>query len=133
MQNPALDALNIDYRPILACLAIFFVQLVVLGVAFWKLFAKAGQPGWKALIPIYSAYIMLKMVNKPWWWLLLMLIPLAGVVWAIWALNLFIRAFGKQEEYTVLSIFFPQVFFPALAFDKSAVYTNPADAKPYKI
>ena len=59
----------------------FFFLLFELGIivlivaAFWKVFEKAGQPGWAAIVPIYNMYILLKIGGKPGWWLLLMLIP----------------------------------------------------------
>lgn len=133
MQNPALDMLlNFDYRFFVAIGCIFVVQAVLLTVAYWKLFTKAGAPGWAALIPFYNVLIMLKIARKPWWWLLLVLIPLVGLVWGIWALNLFIKSFGKGEEYTVASVFFPHIFLPFLAFDKEAVFMYAPIAKPLK-
>ena len=42
-------------------------------VAMWKVFTKAGQPGWASIIPIYNLYIWCKIVGRPWWWILLML------------------------------------------------------------
>ena len=46
----------------------------------WKVFVKAGKPGWTSIIPIYNAYVLLQIVGKPWWWLILMLIPIVNVV-----------------------------------------------------
>src|ERR1700675_4595636 len=48
---------------------------IFLVVAMWKVFSKAGQPGWAAIIPIYNLYVWCKIVGRPWWWILLMLIP----------------------------------------------------------
>lgn len=133
MQNPALEALNIDMKVVLAIMAVVLLQVVVMAVSMWKLFAKAGHPGWKALIPFYNIFILLKMVGKPWWWFFLMIIPIVNIVFAIWALNLLVRAFGRQDEYTVFTVFFGNVFLPALAFDKQAVYTPPQPKKAYKV
>src|SRR6476620_11535844 len=52
-------------------------------VAMWKVFTKAGQPGWACIIPIYNLYVWCKIVGRPWWWILLMLIPFVNFIIAI--------------------------------------------------
>ena len=94
----------------------FFVQ--------WRIFEKAGKPGWAAIIPIYSTIVLLEIVGKPWWWLLLMLIPIAGIVWAIWTINLLSKSFGKEEGFTVGLILLGFIFYPILAFS-DAKYRGP--------
>ena len=48
------------------CAIIFYILLIIAG---WKIFEKAGEKGWKAIIPIYNMYIMYKIVNmKSWFW-----------------------------------------------------------------
>src|SRR5688572_16303879 len=49
-------------------------------VLYWMLFAKAGQPGWFAIIPIWSSIVLLRVAGRPWWWLLLLLVPILNVV-----------------------------------------------------
>ena len=61
----------------------YFAVIVLLIAAIWKVFSKAGQPGWAAIIPIYNIYVMCKVAGRPGWWLLLMLIPLVNVIIAI--------------------------------------------------
>ena len=75
------------------------VVAVIAGV--WKTFAKAGQPGWAAIIPIYNVYILLKIANRPWWWLLLMLIPLVNLVIAIIVAIDVAKAFGKGAGFGI--------------------------------
>jgi hypothetical protein len=63
--------------------AIFIIYLAVIVfeiAALWQVFVKAGQPGWKAIIPIYNYYIMLKIVGRPGWWLILYIIPLVNII-----------------------------------------------------
>ena len=55
------------------------IALLVI-VAMWKVFTKAGQPGWASIIPIYNLYIWCKIVGRPWWWILLMLIPFVNFI-----------------------------------------------------
>src|SRR3981189_1639320 len=56
---------------------------VLLIAALWKVFTKAGQPGWACLIPIYNIYILCKIVGRPGWWVILMLIPFVNFIIAI--------------------------------------------------
>lgn len=82
----------------------------------WKVFEKAGKPGWAAIIPIYNILIILEIVGKPWWWLLLMCIPIVNFVFTIWAYNLLSLSFGKTTGFTVGMIFLPFIFIPILGF-----------------
>jgi hypothetical protein len=123
------EALNVDPRLLMAIAGIMALQVVVLSAAYWKFFAKAGQPGWKALVPIYNIFVFLKLIRKPWWWFFLLIIPLVNIVFYIWGLNLLVRAFGKKEEYTVAAVFFAYIFLPFLAFDKEAAYVHAPAAK----
>lgn len=47
-------------------------------IAMWRIFTKAGQPGWAAIIPFYNIYVLMKVVGRPGWWLILFLIPLVN-------------------------------------------------------
>ncbi|SEW55448.1 DUF5684 domain-containing protein [Chitinophaga arvensicola] len=106
---------------------IFFLVLIVFfAICGWKVFEKAGQEGWKALIPIYNAYIFTIIIGKPWYWLLLMCIPYVGIIWTIWGTNLLSKSFGKTEGFTVGLILLGIVFYPILAFDRTIVYRGPA-------
>lgn len=107
---------------------ILIVSLIVL-ISYWKLFEKAGKPGWAVLIPIYSTLVLLEIIRKPWYWLLLMIIPGLGIIWGIWALNLFVKSFGKSEGFTIGCLLLPYVFFPILAFSKDTqyIYNTPDD------
>src|SRR5213592_3792402 len=62
------------------CEVVFIVLMIA---AMWKVFSKAGEPGWAALIPIFNVYVMCKVAGRPGWWLLLFLIPFVNVVVAI--------------------------------------------------
>ena len=89
----------------------------------WKLFTKAGEAGWKCLIPIYNYYIMLKIGGKPGWWILLMFIPFVNIVVAFMAIAAFLRAYGRFGAGPVLLFMFLGVFYlPYLAFSSSVQY-----------
>lgn len=101
-----------------------FVIVIFFWIVNWRIFVKAGRPGWECIIPIYNSYIMLKIVGKPWWWLLLMCIPGLGIIWAIWSLNMLSKSFGKDEGFTIGLILLGIIFFPVLAFG-DARYIGP--------
>ncbi|MCB0650289.1 MAG: signal peptidase I [Saprospiraceae bacterium] len=112
----------------------FIFGLLVIGIVFvviagmWKIFEKAGQPGWAAIVPIYNIVILLEIVRKPWWWLLLMIIPYVGMIWSIWTYNLLSKSFGKDEGYTVGMIFLPFIFIPMLGFGEAQYIHNRIEA-----
>ncbi len=85
-------------------------------VSFWKIFEKAGRPGWAGIIPIYNMVVLCEIVKKPGWWVLLMMIPYVGIIWSIWTTNLLVKKFGKDEGFTVGCVLLPFVFYPILAF-----------------
>ena len=95
-------------------------------IAMWKVFEKAGEEGWKCIIPIYNFIILLKIVGKPWWWLLLMCIPFVNIVIYIMAVHRLSLSFGKGAGFTLGLFFVGIVFIPILAFDNST-YNKLAD------
>ena len=104
LQDDATGALAgglIGGTTLIICLAI----AVVFIVAFWKVFVKAGQPGWAALIPFYNGYIMLKIVGRPGWWLLLYFIPLVNIAIAIIVAIDIAKSFGQSAVFGVIFLF----------------------------
>lgn len=80
-----------------------FVVLSVLGM--WKVFEKAGKPGWAALIPIYNTIVLLEVVGRPVWWIVLLFIPFVNiVVLLLIALDL-AKAFGKSSTFGIFGLF----------------------------
>ena len=59
---------------------IYLAVVVLIVAAWWKIFQKAGEEGWKAIIPIWNILILLKIVGREWWWIILMLIPIVNLV-----------------------------------------------------
>ena len=78
---------------------------VVIIIGGWKVFEKAGQPGWAILIPFYNAYIMLKIAGRPGWWLLLYLIPIVNFVIAIIVAIDIAKAFGQSAVFGFFLLF----------------------------
>lgn len=108
-----------------AGLLIFFIAIVVFIFASqWRVFEKAGQPGWAAIIPIYNIYIMTKIGGKPGYWTLFCLIPGLNIIFIIWLYNMLSKSFGKDEGFTAGLIILGVIFWPILGFG-SAQYLGP--------
>ena len=99
---------------------------VFMVVALWKLFKKAGKPGWAAIVPFYNTWVMVEIAKLSALWFVLTFIPFASIVAVVFIYNGIAKAFGKGAGTTVLMIFFPYVMFPYLAFSKNVVYQGGA-------
>ena len=104
---------------------VYLAILVFYLAAEWRIFSKAGQPGWAVIIPIYSTLVFLKIIGRPWWWLLLFLIPLVNIIFLIIAVNDLSKAFGHGIGYTLGLLFLSPIFIPILGFGGSQ-YVVPA-------
>lgn len=103
--------------------AVFFASLVLIFlilVPMWKIFKKAGQPGWKALIPIYNSYIFVEIAGLPWWVFLGFFIPILNLVTVIVVMYHLSQRFGHGMGYGIGLTFLPFVFLPILGYGKSA-------------
>ena len=84
--------------------------------SMWRVFTKAGQPGWAVLIPIFNIYILCKVAGKPGWWVILMIIPVVGIIISILVSIGVAERFGKGAGYGIGLAFLPFIFYPLLAF-----------------
>ncbi len=127
--------------------------IIFLVAAMWKVYVKAGEEGWKCIIPIYNAVVLLKIVGKPWWWIFLMIVPfvigaiinmsaalngtvnpvttliafavnIVGYVYVVWTYNMLSKSFGKSEGFTAGMLFLGFIFIPILGFG-DARYLGP--------
>jgi hypothetical protein len=101
---------------IIICISILILEIV----ALWFVLEKAGEPGWAAIVPIYNYLMVIKIAGKPWWFILIMLIPIVNIVIYIIILNGLSKSFGKDEAFTVGLFFLRFIFLPILGFGKSA-------------
>jgi hypothetical protein len=116
-------------------IAIMLAIMVFLIAAMWKVFTKAGQPGWAAIIPIYNVYTMTKIAGKPGIWTLFCFIPLLNLIFMIWLYNMISKSFGKDEGFTVGLVLFGIIFWPILGFGSAKYlgpYGNPAAFAAYQ-
>ena len=90
-------------------------------VGTWKVFTKAGRPGWASIIPIYNLFVLVDMAGKPWWWaLVILLVPIVGVpIMLIIASIALAERFGKGTLYGVGIAFLGFIFLALLGFDDS--------------
>lgn len=102
-------------------------------ISWWKIFKKAGRPGWKALIPIYGTYVMLQIINKSAWWLILFMIPLVNIIFIfLFFLNM-ARVFNKGAGFAFGLFFYPTIFLLIFAFDSSKYIGLGASPEPANI
>ena len=100
-----------------------FMALMV--ASMWKVFAKAGQPGWASIVPIYNLIVLLKIAGKPLWWFVLFLVPLVNFFALIMVAMDLAKSFGKSKGFGLGLIFLGFIFYPMLAFG-DARYQGPA-------
>ena len=110
MENSALGAAVGLFG--LVYLAIFI--LVIAGI--WKVFTKAGKPGWAAIVPIYNLIVLLEITGRPLWWIVLMLIPIVNIVVALIVMIDLAKSFGKGTGFALGLFFLGFIFFPILGF-----------------
>ena len=98
---------------------IFIVVGLLVLISLWKVFTKAGKPGWAALIPVYNAVVMLAIVRRPIWWLILLFIPVVGIFVAVVVIMDIAKDFGKGTGFGLGLLFLPFIFYPILGFGDS--------------
>ena len=97
---------------------------VIVLIALWKIFTKAGKPGWAVLIPIYNLYVLLEIVGRPGWYLLMFLIPIVNVIFLVMINFDLAKSFGKGTGFGLGLIFLTPIFALILGFG-SAQYIGP--------
>lgn len=104
----------------IVCLAIVVVAIA----SMWKVFTKAGKPGWACIIPIYNLIILLEIIGRPAWWIILYFIPIANIVVLFLVSIDLSKSFGKDAGFGIGLALLSIVFYPILAFS-DAKYVGP--------
>jgi hypothetical protein len=91
------------------------VALVVIA-SIWKVFTKAGEPGWAAIVPIYNVVTLAKVAGKEWWWGLLLFVPCVGIIISFIVSIALAEKFGKGTGFGIGLALLPFVFYPMLGF-----------------
>jgi uncharacterized RDD family membrane protein YckC len=108
------------------CLLVL-LDLAVAGMilaGMWKVFEKAGQPGWAAIVPIYNVIVMLDIADLPRWWIVLYLIPLVNFVAFLLVSLSIAEKFGQSTSFGVGLALLAFIFWPILGFG-DAQYIGP--------
>lgn len=102
------------------CIALCVLMLV----AYWKLFQKAGEPGWACLVPFYSNYVLFKIAFGNGWLFLLSLVPIVNVVVALMLPFKLAKAFGKDVGWGFGLLFLSAIFYLLLGFGSAEYVGN---------
>ena len=114
--------------PVFWICEIAFIILMV--AAMWKVFSKAGQPGWAAIIPIVNMYFLCKVAGRPGWWVILLLIPFVNlIIFIILSIDV-AKAFGKGAGFGIGLLLLPFIFYPILGFGSAQYQGGAGPATP---
>jgi signal peptidase I len=104
---------------------IFLLLVLASFFGLSKLFAKAGVESWKAWIPIYNFYVLAKLLDKPWWWCLIMIVPGVNIImYGVYGFNV-ARAFNKPSNGDLLfASILPYLFFVKIGYDDTAKFVG---------
>lgn len=121
--DPAMFAVLMSFVMIMVffCLVVSAISIV----STWKLFTKANKPGWAAIVPIYNTIVMLEIVGRPMWWLIMFFISPVNIVFGVMLYIDLAKSYGKDAGWGVLTVFFPIVMLPIMAFNKTIQYVGP--------
>ena len=97
-------------------LIIYIGILIAVIAGGWKMFEKAGKPGWAFIVPIYNIIVLLEIVGKPIWWIVLFIIPVVNIVVFIMVYHALSKSFGKDIGFTLGLLFLSFIFIPLLGF-----------------
>lgn len=98
---------------VIIAISVFYIACL------WRIFTKAGEPGWHALVPILNTYTLIKVAGRPGWWVVLTFLPCIGfVVMVIVYLDL-AGQFGKGSGFGIGLVFLSPIFLPILAFGRA--------------
>jgi uncharacterized protein DUF5684 len=122
------DSYSLPTWAVILICAVALLQII----AIWRVFEKAGKPGWAAIIPIYNTIVICQIGGKPGWWVIpSFLIPF----FIIWPYNMVSKSFGHDEGFTVGLFLLGIIFWPILGFGKSKYrgpYGNPEAYRAYQ-
>jgi hypothetical protein len=123
--SPGLVERSIDMEYVFWILYLAVIVLMIAGM--WKVFEKAGKPGWAAVIPIYNVIVLLEIAGRPAWWIVvILLVPCVNIVFAILLYIDVAKAFGKDAGWGIGLLFLGFVFFPLLGFGDAKYIGPPA-------
>lgn len=103
---------------------IALIMLIIMVIANWKIFTKAGKPGWASIVPFYNMYTLFEVAGMNGWMFLLLLIPFVNIVMAIMLCINLTKAFGKSNAFAVGLVLLNPIFSLILAFGNAKYIGN---------
>jgi hypothetical protein len=151
LDNPYQNQIDSGFGVLFVIYMVIMVAVyVVTAIGLWKMFVKAGRPGWAAIVPVYNWWVWVEIIERPRWWfwvlvgsVLLSWVPIVGIVLSIAMFVLYllgcldmVKRFGKGTGYGIGLWLLPFVFAPILGFGSARFegsgsdYTTPRQAAP---
>jgi len=119
--------------PLMINLLIFIAIVQVIHfLGTWKLYVKAGRQAWEAAIPVYNAYVLTKIINRPWWWTILLFFPIINLLMfpAFWVETA--RSFGKEKTMELIVVVLTLGFYIYyLNYVEDVTYNKERQLEPY--
>ncbi len=117
-----LDEFNME--ALMPILVVTLALMVLYIIGLWKIYKKAGEPGWGAIIPFYNQYILAKITLGNGWLFLLLFIPIVNIIMLLVMMYRLATVFGRSGLFGVGLIFLPFIFTLVLGFGKSEYIGN---------
>lgn len=105
---------NSEMTIVLVIVAVFLVTFAIQLIAMWRIYQKAGQPGWHSIVPILNIITLCRIIKRPDWWVVLWFIPLVNIVVGFIFYMDLAKVFGKDSAFGIGLILLPWLFFPIL-------------------
>ncbi len=115
---------------------IWLLFAIVFIAASWKIFTKAGKPGWASIIPIYNAIVLMQIVQKPWPLLFLLFVPFINIIFSAVLAVWLAQAYGRSTLFGILLLWLFPIGYLILGFGSSAYALgksqSPTKSEPQK-
>lgn len=105
-----------DQRPSPVFVIVYVLFLVLMVASWWKMFTKAGQPGWASIVPILNLYFLCKVARMSGWWVVALCIPIVNLFALIPVSVNVAKRFGKGVGFGIGLWLLPFIFYPILGF-----------------
>ena len=117
---------NPDMTPGPFGMLVWLAVLVLAIAGMWKVYAKAGKPGWASIVPIYNVIVLLEIAGKPLWWTILVFVPFANLVVLIIAWIEVAHRFGRSTGFGWGLALLSPIFAPILGFGDARYQAAPS-------
>ncbi len=110
---------------------VFIIVQLVHFLATWKMYVAAGRKAWEAGVPVYNAVILMKIIKRPWWWVILLFVPVVNLMMfpAVWVET--IRSFGfNKRNHTILVLLSLGLYIFYLSYTQKLEYQADRSLKP---